>query len=104
MSPAEAAANYGSPVSPGQLQKYPYGLCVSLCKDELEKLEIDFDSCCIGDFLHLHSLAKITSKSNNETEEGDNPRLELVLAFLEVEDEGREDAEADKGMMGRLYK
>lgn len=103
MSPTEAAS-HAYPTATGDLNKYPYGLCISLCKDELEKLDIDFEDAEVGDFFHLHSLARITSKSNNETEAGESPRLELVLAFLEVESEEEEDDEADKSLTGKLYK
>lgn len=108
---AEQAEKEASPTSSYSLPKYPYGICICLGKDELEKLGLDHQDVEVGDFIHIHALAKITSKSNCETEAGDNPRLELVLAFMEVEDEGEEDEEDEeeeddepKGVTGRLYK
>ena len=105
-TPKEEAESV-KPISLG-MDKYPYGLCISLCKDELEKLEVDHTDVEVGDFLHVHALAKVTSKSNHENENGENPRLELTLAFMEIEDEGLEDEEEEdeepKGIMKRLYR
>ncbi len=42
--------------------RYPYGLCISLCEDELEKLNLDGE-CNVGDMLHMHCLAEVTSVS-----------------------------------------
>jgi hypothetical protein len=104
MTPEEAK-EYNSPTSVGKMPKYPYNLSISFCKDELEKLELDINDIEIGDFLHLHSMARVTSKSNYETEEGECPRLELTLAFLEVEDEAMEDEEEeDKSLKNKLPK
>lgn len=107
MSPAEAAEMSG-PVSMANTPKYPYGLCISLGKDELEKLGLDHTEIEVSDFLHVHALAKVTSKSNCETESGENPRVELCLCFMEIEDEGMEDEEEEvdepKSVTKRLYK
>lgn len=108
MSPQEASDAYASPPKPDNLPKYPYGLCISLCKDEIEKLQLDIEDCEVGEMLHLHALARVTSRSNQETEAGDNPRVEMVLAFLEIEDEDKENSEEDRitpaKKMSRLYK
>lgn len=82
--------------------KYPYGLCVSLCEDELEKLGLDAEELALGDMLHLHALAKVTSVSKNDTEHGSHERVELVLAYIQCEDEGEEDKKVDKTK--KLYK
>ena len=107
MSPEEAESQYPSPVK-ADSPKYPYGICICLGKEELEKLGLDHKDVEVGDFIHVHSLAKVTSKSNCETESGENPRLELTLAFMEVEDENDEDEESEqdepKGITSRLYK
>lgn len=96
MLPEEAKEEYASPPSPDKLPKYPYGLCISLCKDELDKLGLDVSEIDIGEMLHLHAMARVTSKSNQETEAGDNPRIELVMAFLEIEDEDAENKEENR--------
>lgn len=104
LSEQDSKNQYGSPTPDSQLPKYPYGLCISLCKTEIDKLDLDINDCEVGDFLHLHSLAKVTSKSVSDTEAGSNPRIELCLAFIDIEDEGEEDKQADKGISSKLYK
>lgn len=96
--------------TPADQPKYPYGLCISLCDNELEKLEIDFDDACVGDLVHLHAMAMITSKSCNETEGGGPKcRIELQITHLSGESESDEDDEAEDVMssskrIAKLYK
>lgn len=91
---------YKTPSTPN----YPYGLCISLCQDELEKLNLDDEDLQVGDMIHLHSLAKVTSVSYYDSENGSHKRVELVLAYISAEDEEKEDEEAEKGITSRLYK
>ena len=105
MSPKEAQTEMGMPsTDASNLPKYPYGLCISFGPDEIEKLGLDCSDCSVGDFLHLHAMAKVTSYSERETEDGVQPRIEMVLAFIDAEDEGEEDEEANKGNVSRLYR
>ena len=103
LSPQEAQDQYGSPTPTSQLPKYPYGLCICFGPEEIAKLGIE-DECNVGDILHLHALAKVTSYSVRETEGGPEPRIEMVLAFIEAEDEGEEDTDADMDAPSRLYR
>lgn len=69
---------------------YPYGLCISLNNDDLEKLDLDSD-CQVGDLIHMTSMAKVTSVSRNETSEGENCRIELqIIAMGVTENESTE--------------
>lgn len=83
--------------------QYPYGLCISLCQDELEKLGLSAEELGVGDMIHLHSLAKVTSVSSYDSENGSHQRVELVLAYISAEDEEEEDKEADRSI-SKLYK
>jgi hypothetical protein len=90
---------------------YPYGLCICLCDEELAKLGLSTDDVEIGDMLHIHGLAKVTSVSTNDTENGSSTRIELTLAYLSapVENEDEENAEneratAPQDRRARLYK
>jgi|SRR5579859_669946 len=69
---------------------YPYGLCIALSHDELEKLDLD-PECEIGDMLHGFFMAKVTSVSMNASE-GSDPscRIELQITHLALEDEDTE--------------
>ena len=96
-----------SPIEP-KVPVYPYGLCISLSQDELDKLDLDPD-CEVGDIVHLMAMAKVTSRSENEMETSDGKkekccRIELQITHLSVEDENDEDPEeASERRRGRFY-
>jgi len=84
---------------------YPFGLCISLCQDELEKLGLLDADIEVGDMLHLQIMTKVTSYSENDNEvSGPTCRVELQVTHIGgVEDEDTEDQE-DKGTISRLYR
>lgn len=96
--------------TPADAPRYPYGLSISLCEKELEKLDIDFDDICVGDMVHMHCMAVITSKSCNETQgDGQKCRIELQITHISAESESEEDEAAEEKMtpakkMSKLYK
>lgn len=69
---------------------YPYGLCISLTQDELEKLQLEPD-CQVGDMIHIAAMAKVTSISQYETTESSNCRIELQITHMALEDEDQEE-------------
>lgn len=86
---------------------YPYGLCISLCDDELEKLGFEASDFDTDDIVHLHCLAMVTSVSCNKTSSGgDNSRIELQITNIsaESEDEENEEAEVESKGSKRLSK
>ena len=89
---------------------YPYGLCISLGNNELEKLGLDPEDCEVGDMLHIHALAKVTSVSchDREGQDGECHRIELQITHFmdDVEDEDEENREEETKMSPsqRLYK
>jgi hypothetical protein len=77
---------------------YPYGLCISLTENELEKLGLEGDMPEIGELVHLMGMAKVTSVSEHERELPDGTkkrccRVELQIVALKAEDEDEEDPE-----------
>lgn len=73
---------------------YPYGLCLSLTQDELDKLDIE-GGCSVGDMIHLCAIAKVTSYNENETETASGEkkkscRVELQITHLATENEDGE--------------
>ena len=90
--------------------KYPYGLSISLCGDQLDKLGVDYNDLSVDDMVHLHAMAVITSKSKNETQSGNDPyRVELQITHLSGENEDDENDEAEDKMssskiISKLYK
>lgn len=68
---------------------YPYGMCLSLDDETLDKLKLDAD-CDVGDVIHLCCLAKVTSCSKHDTSEGAKRRIELQVTDIALEDEDQE--------------
>lgn len=90
----------------GCASEYPYGLSISLGKDEIEKLGIDLKDWELGDIFHLHAMAKVTSVSMNTSESGDNCRVELQLIMIGAESEDSENSEVDYSaskLRGKMY-
>jgi hypothetical protein len=79
---------------------YPYGLCISLCNDELEKLGLSYEDLQTGDMIDFRCLASVTSKSSHENGDGENQRVELQIQFMEAEDEEKE----KEPVIRKLYK
>lgn len=77
----------------GAVNEYPYGLCLSLGNDELDKLGADHTDLTVGDIVDLRAMARVTSISENETEEGKKCRVELQIVMLGAELESEEDEE-----------
>lgn len=88
--------------SADSMPTYPYGLCLSLGPDEMEKLDLDGD-CQVGDLLHFTAMAKVTSVSMSDSEySGPNCRIELQIQQMGVpEDESTEIPDPTPGQMSR---
>ena len=71
---------------------YPFGLCIHLNADDLERLGLEAD-CEVGDFLHGMFFAKVTSLTHH----GGGSRVELQITHLALEDESTETGEDDEG-------
>lgn len=87
---------------------YPYGLCISLCHDELEKLSLSEIELNVGDLIHMHCMAEVTSISNNDSKHsGPSRRVELQITHISAENEAEEDRQAPKvsaaKKMSKLY-
>lgn len=83
-----------SPTSPEQ-PIYPYGLSISLGDDEITKLDLNTD-CEVGDMLHMHCLAAVTSVSKNQTTSGTRTRIELQIRYISAESEDAENEEIEE--------
>ncbi len=72
--------------------KYPYGLRINLGTEELERLGVDHSDWEIGDVFPLDILAKVVSKSANETEGGHaNCNISLQITHIGAEEEEPEE-------------
>lgn len=81
---------------------YDYGLSICLNNDSLEKLDLDTDDVEVGDFIHIHALAKVTSISKRDTDNGSDSRIELVMTHISAEDEDEENEEEEDKESPRL--
>lgn len=75
---------------------YPYGLCLRLGTDELEKLDIE-DDFKVGDIIDLRCFAKVTSVSMNQMADSTSRCMELQITHLAVENENNEDEDEEAG-------
>jgi len=83
-SQAKEAGNAPA-IKPSEGPKYPYGLALNLDKDTVEKLSLE--DCQVGDEYDLIAKGKITSMSENDTEDGQyNKSVTLQLTSIGVSD------------------
>ena len=82
----EAISDAPTPIAIPDMDKprFPYGLCISLTDDELDKLGIDVSEAKVGGVFHLEGLARITSVSLRDGEGGPCCRLEAQIEDLAV--------------------
>lgn len=81
----ERQLDHPMPIAMPQRSRYPYGLRICLCDDELKKLGLDTD-CDEGDYLDIRAFATVTSVHK---ENGAN-RVELQIEKMSVENETTE--------------
>ena len=86
----EAAEYAAAPVSSGAASgpRYPYGLCISLGEDELEKLGLDGDLPKIGEVMQFTALARVTSASMSERETAGGEPENCCRVELQITDMG----------------
>lgn len=77
--------------------KYPYGTSLSLDESILEKMGVDHSDWSVGDIFHLHALAKVTSVSEHENQDGSKCCVTLQIIALKGESEDEEDQEDESG-------
>lgn len=77
----------------------PYGLCISLTHDELEKLGLD-DNCDVGDILHMVCMARAKSVSKNES----GCRIEMEIFDIEVLENENEEFKRPVITPSKFYK
>lgn len=96
MSPKEQKEMYASPAGPdADAPIYPYGLCISLTQEELDKLDMD-DDVNVGDFFHGRFMAEVRSVSENQTTSGASKCVSLQIVAMSAEDQEDEGEEAEE--------
>lgn len=105
ISMARTPAEIAEDSEPCPAPIYPYGLNISLCEEELEKLGLD-DDCEVGDMLHMHCMLRVTAVRKQDTEAGKSVRVEMQITDIaeESEDEENEEEERRMPLSTRMYK
>lgn len=94
-TPEEKAETVAEMMSPAiSMPDYPFGLCISLDEDDLEKLDLE-DDCEVGDMIDLRAFARVTSVSKTQRDGKDCCRVELQIEMLAVENESDEEPGED---------
>lgn len=101
----KAAEERYSTMSPGNGPDYPWGLCLNLGKDELDKLGIK-DMPAVGDEFHVYCVCKVTRVSQSASEQGEDSKgVELQITSMGAmrEDETKETQTAFTKAANTLY-
>lgn len=89
------------PVACDEQEQYPYGLQISLEKDQLAKLGI-FDLIDVGDNVTITATGTTTSKRSNERKDGKDISLSIQIKAIGVEPEkSLEDVSTEEYMRRR---
>mgnify|MGYP001558510391 CR=1 FL=1 len=78
-------------ITPGvrpSVPTYPYGLCISLDEDSIEKLGLDKRMPGIGEIMPLVCSTRVTSVSQNESEREDGSKHSCSRIELQITDMG----------------
>jgi hypothetical protein len=68
--------------------EYPYGCCISLDDETLEKLTLDGDLPQVGEMIHFEAMARVTSASMNERINSDGSKDNCCRIELQITDMG----------------
>lgn len=72
------------PAAVADMPSYPYGTCISLCNDELDKLGCDVGDFASGDIIMIKAIAKVTGTSTSDTAMGPKGRVELQITDMAI--------------------
>lgn len=67
---------------------YPYGLCISLEDDTIDKLGLGGEMPGVGEMMQFLAMAKVTSVSQNEREQMDGSKKMCTRIELQITDMG----------------
>jgi hypothetical protein len=75
-----------SPVA--SVPTFPYGLCISLEDETLDKLGMEGAMPAVGDVIQFTAMAKVTSASDSEREKSDGSKEQCRRVELQITDMG----------------
>lgn len=81
---AEEAQEYTSP-TPADAPKYPWGLCITLNDDSLEKLGVDMLPA-VGTEVTIVARAQVTRTGDNQTQGGESEMsMDLQITDMQID-------------------
>lgn len=81
--------------SPEAIQNpYPYGICLTLDTDELDKLGIT-KLPGVGDEYHIRAVGEVTSVSENDTGNGQERSVRVQIQMMEMRHEDEAEGETE---------
>lgn len=80
---------------------YPYGLCLSLDDESLNKLGLKGDLPDVGDMIHFCAMGRVTSASEREEGEADGDKKTCRRIELQITDMGMENEREESDGMRR---
>lgn len=75
---------------------YPWGLCIRLEKDELDKLKLA-SLPNVGDEVHITAVGRVTGVSSSMRDQKDEDKtVSIQIVMLALDDEGADDGDSVK--------
>lgn len=71
-----------------KVPEYPYGLCISMEDETLEKLKLDGDLPAVGEMIHFMTTAKVTNASMRESVGDDGKTKKCCRIELQITEIG----------------
>lgn len=99
----EESADAIMPIPMATKPTFPYGLCITLTGDELDKLGLDHDDAKVGGMFMFSAMARITSVSTSEGEDNCSCRVEAQIEAMCVDGSEPDDAPRPATRASRLY-
>lgn len=100
-TPEQIEESHSSPVSDYAVPIYPYGTCICLETEQLDRLQLAEDPE-VGDLIHFQAIGRVTSAGSNETDKGVKRRVEIQVTDIALEDD-MEDPDEDDKPVGKPY-
>lgn len=111
-TPEEAKEDIAETVAPigakASVPKYPYGTCICLEDETLEKVGLAGDLPEVGEIIAFHGIARVTCASKNEREMGDGTtkectRVELQITHMGIAAPSEDPVEKSEARRKRFY-
>ena len=100
-TPADVKEEQDELTTNPEIPAYPYGLCIDLCDESLQKLGIT-DLPPVGTKMKLTALVEVTTVSQYQNSEGAESRLSLQITDMQL-DPAEQSQRSDAQIASALY-